>query len=145
MTVNSKGGFVRTADAAHTDVEALNLRSSGLTYREIADKMNCDVATAYRRVSRCLAAVPVESVEEFRSVAMDRRDALHAAIWSQAMEGNLRAVDRILAIMTRRARLLGLDKPPEKSVETWPMDSMDAEMNRLTQILRDHDSHRTQD
>jgi hypothetical protein len=37
--------------------------------------------------------------------------ALLAAIWDKAIKGSVFHVDRCLAIMERRAKLLGLDKP----------------------------------
>jgi hypothetical protein len=40
-----------------------------------------------------------------------RLERLHAAVWPQAIRGDVNAVDRVLRIMERRARLLGLDAP----------------------------------
>ena len=108
MTTNSKGGFVRTEESAIQDSEALRLRSHGLTFREVAAHMCCDVSTAHRRVSRALGAIPRELADEYRALEALRLDALQQAVWEQAIEGDLKAVDRVLSIMKRRSQLLGL-------------------------------------
>ena len=108
MTVNSKGGFVRTQESAIQDSEALRLRSSGLTFREVAARMCCDVSTAHRRVSRALGDIPHELAEEYRALEALRLDELQRAVWSRAIDGDLKAVDRVLSIMKRRSQLLGL-------------------------------------
>lgn len=143
MTVNSKGGFIRTEDSAIQDSEALRLRSSGLTYREVAAQMCCDVATAYRRVSRALGSIPREQADEYRALEALRLDELQQAIWNQAVNGDLKAVDRVLSIMKRRSQLLGLDVP-RKLIEDNPLSHMSAEeisaeIERITKKIREHD------
>jgi len=53
---------------------------------------------------------------------LERLDAMQAAIWDDAMNGHLGAIDRVLKIMERRAKLLGLDQldvtqQPEPKIE----------------------------
>lgn len=135
MTTNSRGGYVRTEQQALLDTEALRLRSSGMTYREIAERQVTDVSTAHRRVARALEAVPYEAVEHHRQVEMERLDNLTAALWPSAMAGNVRAVEMVLKTMDRRAALLGLDAPRRKSVEVITPDLIGAEIRRLEQEL----------
>ena len=55
-----------------------------------------------------------EPAEAVRKIELDRLDALQRSLWPAALKGDLRdlpAVDRVLAVMGRRARLLGLDAP----------------------------------
>ena len=143
MTQNSKGGFVKTAGNAEADTEALRLRSLGHTYREIADRLGINTSTAYRRVQNALVAVPYELVDELRTLEGLRLDELHAAIWENAINGDLRAVDRVLSIMKRRAQLFGLDVP-RKFIEDNPLSHMtsqdiQSEIERITKIIREHD------
>ena len=143
MTQNSKGGFVKTAGNAEADTEALKLRSLGHTYREIADRLGINTSTAYRRVQNALVAVPYELVDELRTLEGLRLDELHAAIWENAINGDLRAVDRVLSIMKRRAQLFGLDVP-RKFIEDNPLSHMtsqdiQSEIERITKIIREHD------
>ena len=123
--------YERTLDTALLDTEALELRGAGLTYREIAARQNCDPSTALRRCTRALAAVPYEAVSEVRQMECQRLDSLTAAVWSKAMEGNLRAVDTVLRIMKRRSEMLGLDEPTRRAVEVITPDLIGAEIARL--------------
>ena len=140
MTTNSKGGFVRTEESAIQDSEALRLRSHGLTFREVAAHMCCDVSTAHRRVSRALGAIPRELADEYRALEALRLDALQQAVWEQAIEGDLKAVDRVLSIMKRRSQLLGLDAPKvsEQQPANWTIEQIDAEMDRIKRIIADN-------
>ena len=51
----------------------------------------------------------VEPLDQIRRLELFRLDKLQSAIWPAAMLGDIAAIDRVLACMTRRARLLGLD------------------------------------
>ena len=143
MTQNSRGGYVKTLENAENDAEALRLRSLGHSFREIAEMLNINTSTAYRRVQNALVAVPYELVDELRTLEGLRLDELHAAIWENAINGDLRSVDRVLAIMKRRAKLYGLDVPRKLS-EDNPLSHMtaeeiSAEIDRITKIIREHD------
>ena len=143
MTQNSRGGYVKTLENAENDAEALRLRSLGHSFREIAEMLNINTSTAYRRVQNALVAVPYELVDELRTLEGLRLDELHAAIWENAINGDLRSVDRVLAIMKRRAKLYGLDVP-RKPIEDNPLSHMtsqdiQSEIERITKIIREHD------
>jgi hypothetical protein len=143
VTQNSRGGFVKTAENAEADTEALRLRSLGHTYREIADRLGINTSTAYRRVQNALGAIPADEVDSLRKLESERLDALQVAIWDKAINGDLRSVDRVLSIMKRRAQLLGLDVP-RKWVEENPLAHMTSEdiqreIDRITKIIREHD------
>lgn len=47
--------------------------------------------------------------EEVLGLELDRLDTLQSAVWDQAMDGDTKAVDSVLRIMTHRAKLLGLE------------------------------------
>ena len=128
------GDFERTIDNAVIDTEAARLRASGLTYQQIADRTQTDKGTAYRRVQRAIAAVPVEAVEELRQIELERLDLMLAKVMEKTTsteKGFLFAVDRALAISERRARLLGLDAPTRQTVTVITQDVLDAEIQRL--------------
>jgi hypothetical protein len=109
----TKRGFVRCEETARLDAEALLLRSSGLTYEEIAVSTGCSRSTALRRCQRALGAIPQETAEEYRKLEDVRLDHLYVIALGIAERGNLAALDRCIAISARRSRLLGLDLPPE--------------------------------
>jgi predicted DNA-binding protein (UPF0251 family) len=132
MTQTSPSGFIRTEEQAHIDTDALKLRSLGYTYQRIADHMGCSKQTAHARVQRALAAIPAEAVDEFRRLEMERLDLVLNVAMDKAMsadKGALFAVDRVIAIMDRRAKLMGLDAPQKHEVLT--LDTVTAEIQRL--------------
>jgi len=96
---------------------ALSLRKQGLTLEEIALKCGYqDKSGAYRAIKRCLDELPVEDAVELRKMEVMRLDALLAECWELAMNKEYRsrlfAMDRVLAISERRARLLGIEVSP---------------------------------
>ena len=138
MTINTSKGYERTLDDAQAVSETLKLRAQGLTYREISERLNIDPSTAQRRVKRGLAETIAESVDEMRRLEGDLLDALQFAVWSKAIEGNLQAVKTVLSVMERRSRLYGLDQPHQVTIEQWSMESIDAEVQRLSRLLADN-------
>jgi len=132
--------YERTEEQAQIDTEALRLRSRGYTYQQIADQMDCSKPTAYARVQRALAAIPAEAVDEYRRLEGERLDGLLAIATHQAFSKNsLHAIDRCLAIMDRRAKLLGLDAPIKTEVIT--LDYIQQEIQRLEAELGNNDEH----
>jgi predicted DNA-binding protein (UPF0251 family) len=134
MTQTSPSGFIRTEDQAILDTEALKLRSNGLTYQKVADYLGVSKSTAFERVQRALAAIPREAVEEYRKLETERLDTMLERVmekvtYDDGKSGFLFAVDRALAIMDRRAKLLGLDSPTKHEVIT--LGAVEAEIQRL--------------
>jgi hypothetical protein len=100
--------------ARQHEAEALALRKSGATYEAIARDLGVSIQSAHRVVKRAperLNGEIAESVADVRRMELERLDAMLGALWSKAARGNLTAVDRVLHIMERRAKLLGLDTP----------------------------------
>jgi hypothetical protein len=54
----------------------------------------------------------IEPFEQLRLMEVMRLDEMLAGLYGSAMAGDVAAVDRVLSIMARRARLLGLDAVP---------------------------------
>ena len=136
--------FERTEEQAHLDTAALRLRSLGFSYQAIADQMGVTKATAYNRCQRALAAIPAEAVDEFRRLEGQRLDLLLEKAMEKALseeKGALFAIDRVLAIMDRRAKLMGLDAPIKTEVIT--LDYIQAEIARLEASLGEIDDDDT--
>ena len=136
MTKNSSSGFIRTEEQARIDAEALRLRSAGMSYQKIANAMDCSKPTAYDRVNRALAAIPFEAVDEYRRLEGQRLDMLMEVAMEKALsgdKGSLFAIDRVLAIQERAAKLRGLDAPIKHEVIT--LDYIQSEIRRLEETL----------
>jgi Homeodomain-like domain len=105
------------ASAAKRDqtLQALQLRASGATYRQIADVLGIDKMTAWRLVQEEAASAIQESAREILDLELTRLDRLQMGLWAEAINGDVAAVDRVLRIMEQRAKLLGLyDRAPEQ-------------------------------
>lgn len=115
-----------TAAAPHTPqaiankekaVQALALRKTGATYEQIAQALGyASRGAAHRAVQRLLKAHEVEEVDALRKLEDSRLDEMLFAIYKAARGGDLGAIDRILRIAERRARLWGLDMPVKQEV-----------------------------
>ncbi len=58
----------------------------------------------------------VADVATEKGLDLDRLECLIAAVWPEAMRGNLPAVDRLTRLLERKAKLLGLDAPERMAV-----------------------------
>ena len=100
---------------------ALELRKAGHTFERIAKELNySDAASAYNAVMSALKEAFREPVEEMRKLEATRLDKMQEAISYNIgpdKEDGLPVIDRILRIMDRRAKLLGLDMPSEQKIE----------------------------
>lgn len=103
--------------AAEKRRQAMQLRTAGATYEEIARTLGYSSrSAAYHAVQKALKDMLQEPADDLRKVEAERLDKLQRALWKQAMDGNQGAVDRVLRIMERRAKLLGLDAPVKQEV-----------------------------
>lgn len=140
MTQNSPHGFIRTEEQALIDTEALKLRSLGWTYQQIGDHMGCTKQAASDRCKRALAAIPADAVDEHRKIEGERLDTLMRVAMERVLnndKGVLFAIDRVLAIQERKARLYGLDAPQKTQVIT--LDYIESEIQRLEAELGGND------
>lgn len=135
------GKFARTLKGAERDREAVRLRSRGRTYQQISDELKYGGhQNARRAVTSVLASIDREAAEEHVAVHLEQLDFMYDAVL-KVLEAQhyvvsqgrliyldddsppladdspvLTAVDRLLKIQERRARLLGLDAPSKATV-----------------------------
>jgi hypothetical protein len=104
----------RTARTLHLQLQALELRRLGFGYREIAAHLEIGRTRAHQLVAAAMEdakAQVAESVDVIKAEEISRLDGMLRGLWPNARKGGLGAVDRVLKIMERRAKLLGLDAP----------------------------------
>jgi hypothetical protein len=92
--------------------EILNKRFSGQSLRQIGEAEGVTPQAVSQLIQRALGQMPQQSVAEIRALEAGRLDELQNAVWPQAKAGDTQAVNCVLSIMQRRARLLGLDLRP---------------------------------
>jgi hypothetical protein len=108
---NSKLSGARVLRAERAG-RALELRKAGLTFRQIGAEMGVTEQRAHQIVTQELARLNARRAEDAEAVTrleVERLDALLATVWPKALEGDLPAFDRVLAVLARRAKLLGID------------------------------------
>lgn len=94
------------------ETDALLLRRAGITYDVIAERLGyAHRSSARKAVNRALVRTQQDPADETRRLEVDRLDAIQAAHWREALNGNIASTAQILRVMERRARLLGLDAP----------------------------------
>jgi hypothetical protein len=132
-----RGGDRRPTSAdmissALRQTDALSLRLAGKTFAEIAAELGySDKSGARNAVMAALRENVAEPNAEMRALELSRLDALQAALWTKATNGDLGSVDRVLKLMERRAKILGLDAPPQKPAEGDIDDLIQRELDRI--------------
>ena len=106
-------------DRVNRDLAILNMRLHGLTFHEIARKLpeagfrRVSVSRIFAIVTKALQSCRDQPARQLRQLELLRLDQLQAAHYKAAMGGDAAAAARVLSIMDRRAKLLGLDSGAE--------------------------------
>lgn len=153
------GRFVRTPDTAERDADACKLRNLGHSYDEIAAQLGfANRSAAYKAVERAMRLTVQEPAAAQRTLQLARLDLLFREAWAVLKAEHvainngrvimnpanpeeplrdhgpvLAAIDRLLKIEERRAKLLGLDAPVRAELIT--VDAIEAEVARLAAEL----------
>lgn len=111
----------RDVNAGQRAALAVKLRASKMTYDQIARQCGyADKQTAHKAVQRELQRVVVANVEELRQEEVNTLDLMQSECMRLFLDrenkARLYAADRLLAIMERRAKLMGLDIKPEEQL-----------------------------
>jgi hypothetical protein len=137
QTRDGKGRYDRDPETVKRDARAAELRAKSWTYQQIGDDLGMSRQSAYEAVQRALADTLEEPGAAVRAMELAKLDAMERAVLGvlerehvtvqhgkvvkilDAATGQekallddspiLQAVDRLLRIAERRARLLGLD------------------------------------
>lgn len=101
----------RTIANREKALQALELRKAGVGYDAIAAKLGyAGRSGAYKAVAKLLTSVEREAATELLEIELQRLDDMLRAVWGNARAGRVAHVDRVLKIIERRAKLLGMDK-----------------------------------
>ena len=105
----------RQIDALDRQMKALEKRKAGLSFFAIANDLGyATPGGAYKAVMTALKKTLQEPADELRKLETDRLDELLEKLWPHRSKPMY--VDRILRVMERRAKLLGLDAPQRQEV-----------------------------
>jgi len=106
----------RRALAASRTRQALELRMAGATYERIASALGISKSAAHKAVARGMESLRennAQTGDQLRDIELARLDRMLVGLWQQARNGDAQAVDRVLKIMERRAKLVGLEAPQQ--------------------------------
>lgn len=114
--------------------KVLQYREAGVTYELIADRLGISTTQVGRDLDDALQATLQEPADRLRATEARRLDHLTRALYTRALQGDDHAIDRMLKIMDRRAKLLGLDTPIALNVKD---DGTQAVTGILQQLLNE--------
>jgi AraC-like DNA-binding protein len=101
---------LRDYNVAVREQQVLKLRTQGYEFEEIARQTGYkDKSGAYKAYKRAVAAIPKPQAQEELQSSLMRLNAAIKALWAKVERGDTFAVERLISIEERRARLLGLD------------------------------------
>ena len=102
-------------------VRAMQLREEGMTYGEIAEIVGyANRSAAFNAIDRELGRMEQHTVEKLRRSEGNRLDRLDAVVMPKALKGDMWAVDRVLNIQARRAKLFGIDVDQGEALAAMP-------------------------
>ena len=116
-------------------VQALSLKLAGVSTAQIAERMGIQPRSVRELINRTLRVAENRAVEEMRELENAGLDRAQAAIWSNVLAGDYRAVMVFLQISARRARLNGLDSPASVVISPNVRGEMERALADLQQIL----------
>lgn len=89
-------------------------RLQGQTLQALADSHGVALGTIQNDL-KAIAKDFESHVHTWRYLELERLEMLHSAVWANALNGDLAAIDRFIKLSERRSKLLGLD-PPAKTL-----------------------------
>jgi hypothetical protein len=107
-------------ERAQRQEKVLQLRLAGATIREIAARLSIPRSTVQRDLVSTVGELTREPAEQVVDMELGRLDRMLLGIWKDATAGDVKAIDRALKIMERRAKYLNLDSAvaPDTSEES---------------------------
>lgn len=103
----------KAIDVAKRRAQLLELRRAGYTFQEIVTRHPelgyRSASNAVQDAQRALHKLVDEPARDVLALELSRLNALTQGLWKAARSGDEKAVDRVLRVMERRAKLLGLD------------------------------------
>lgn len=119
-----KEGVQLTDESLEQEHDVLELRRSGTTFREIAEQLRLSgPGQASKIFQRAMRRHTADIGPEVRDLEFLRLDELQSAVWEEAMDGNLKAVETVLKVMERRARMGGFDHTDKMAMAQLKIES----------------------
>lgn len=132
----ARGKAAEKGQILERQIQALELRKSGWSYRKIGEKLGVSHETARQDVEGELKVLDLGNENkrnELRQLELERLDKITNALdhWLEA--GSVPAINAYLKAMERRAKLLGLDAPEEKNLHVDLSKLSDDELRAIAE------------
>jgi hypothetical protein len=113
------------------------MRSTSMSYAQIADQMGVGVTTAFDMVRRGMGDIPKEANPQVITNELAKIERRERTLFAMLADTSLKPEQRIQAsnainrCQRNRAALLGLDQPTKLRLEVVPTDVLEQEIQRL--------------
>lgn len=132
--------YEKRAEAQAKRAQALELKKSGATNEQIVEAgIYANRGTVSRELKKALADITHDAASDVLKLELTRLDTALMGIWDAVSKGDLFAIDRMLKIMDRRARYLGLDKPQEADNVAEVREAMVGFLSAVTLQAKQYD------
>lgn len=137
VTARNKTSAPRRKAEYHSQrrVEAVSMRLAGLSFTQIAERMNITEGSARTMVKRSLSKAENRNADEMRELENARLDRAQAAIWPQVLKGDTKAINTYLQISTARRQMNGLNAASKVDISLSVQQEMDQALNELEEML----------
>lgn len=140
--------------AAEHRAKAVEFRKMGMSYEAIGKQLGISAPAVHKAVLNAMRGVKVKQdkdAEIIKVMEYENLDRLQLAAWPGAMKGNHLLIDKVLKIMERRAKMMGLDAPEKhantdsqgndllipKRIQDMSDEELDARIKELSKELAD--------
>lgn len=97
-----------SAEVLWRRTRAVELRQAGFSYDDIAIELGyANRSGVWKATQAALKSVQSELVDEYRTLNLERLDALLAVVWPEALAGDIKSVTAARQILNAQDRLLG--------------------------------------
>ena len=101
--------------------KALELRIAGGTYRQIAQELGVSHTVIFENVLWALEERAEERgklSDQLVQMELERLEKMTLSLWPRVRNGDEKAINTLVRVMDRRAKLLGLDQPAKTDLTT---------------------------
>lgn len=138
-----------TAALALEAAQCFDLKVQGYSLRQIAELTGLSKDTVSNRIRHAVDTMISPRVEDYRALQDQQIDALEAEVLAvmrtvDQPETRLKAVDRLVRLMERRARLHGIDAPVKVDATITQQTQQEIELEALFANLDAQNEERRQ-
>lgn len=116
--------------------KALEMRLEGMTYREIAARLNMTPGGVYKAVETALEDIPKEEATTYAKMKREQLDELYSVLRRRLVEGDYSVAGAIIRTILATDRYVGYD-PNKHDPQTEAVRRSLADFNDFLNRLRD--------